>query len=221
MTALCLLYLGCAAEPVSRPFGEPSSASPWRLAILPTQLSVNEDGDSPSVSSDVLTETRICVAMQMPEGPYEVVPLPVVDWAYSPEYGPPSHPEELVEVASATKAQLVLVPEIFSWDRDYYLLHAVARVGIGAKLYDGLTGELLYESRHEQVKNPGNFKIPAGYLSVVAGPIVGLQGIYLSYMCNNVARKIGADLEIFLNPIGPAPSSEIARPESLLDSTQF
>jgi hypothetical protein len=221
LAALFLLCAGCVADTIQTPLGEPSTASPWRLAIMPTQLRVDENGESPSLSADVLREARTCVAMQMPDGPYEVVPLPVVDRAYPPENAPPSHPEEFVEIASATNAQLILVPEIFSWDRNYYLIHAVARVGIGAKLYDGLTGELLYESQHEQVMNQGNFKIPGGYLAVVAGPIVGLQGIYLSYMCNNVAGKIGTDIETFLKASGQDTSSEIARPESPLDSTQL
>jgi hypothetical protein len=46
----------------------------------------------------------------------------------------------------------VLVPETYSWKRRYYLLHGVSRVGITAKIYDGDTGKLLFESMHEQVR---------------------------------------------------------------------
>jgi hypothetical protein len=74
------------------------------------------------------------------------------------------------------------------------VLHGVSRVGITARVYDGATGKLLFESMHEQVKNQGELKIPAGYLAVLAGPILGLQHIHMADMCRNVSLHIGEDM---------------------------
>jgi hypothetical protein len=211
---LLALGSGCASDPVRLQLGEPSTKAPWRLAILPTAQTVNEGEDpAPVVSDDVLREARACIALQIPNGSFEVVPLPIVDRDYPPEYGPPVGPATLIEIGKSVKADLILVPEIFSWDRGYYLLHAVSRVGLRAKLYDGWTGEALYDSAHEQVMNQGNFKIPAGYLAVVAGPIVGLQRMHMSYMCLNVAAEIAKDLDTLPgSPQAGAPEMQSSLP---------
>jgi hypothetical protein len=203
---------GCASDPIRLRLGEPSTKPPWRLAILPT---------APVVSEDVRREVRACIALQIPDGPFEVIPLPIVDRDYPPEHGPPAGPATFVDIGKSLKADLILVPEVFSWDRRYYLLHAVARVGLRAKLYDGWTGEPLYDSAHEQVMNQGNFKIPAGYLAVVAGPIVGLQHIHMSYMCENMAAEIAKDLETLVEPLSSETSEDHTPPADDSTTTPF
>ena len=61
--------------------------------------------------------------------------------------------------------------------------------------------------------NQGNFKIPAGYLAVVAGPIVGLQRMHMSYMCHNVAAEIAKDLDTLpASPRAGAPEMQSSLP---------
>jgi hypothetical protein len=123
-----------------------------------------------------------------------VIPLPIVDQDWPSASHAPATPAGIMAIARALRADLVLVPETYSWGRRYYLIDGVARVGTQVRLYDGRTGALLFQSRHEQVKNAGVFKIPLGPGPAVAGPILGLQHIHMSYMCNEVARQIGEDL---------------------------
>jgi len=198
--AILALTAGCAAEPVRKITGNPGGAPPWRMAVLPAQLNQKDrleaSGNLDKKMAErrrALDETRICVALHVPEDSYEVIPLPVVDRAVPPGTILPPGPEAITSAARALDADLVLVPEIHSWKHRYYVLHAVARVGITARIYDGATGSLLFESRHEQVKNQGELKIPAGYLAVVAGPILGLQHVHMVDMCRNVSLKIGDD----------------------------
>jgi hypothetical protein len=205
---------GCASDPVRLRLGEPSTKAPWRLAILPTAQPSNE-GEEPAhvVSDDVLREARACIALQIPNGPYEVVPLPIVDRDYPPEYGPPAGPATLVDIGKSVKADLILVPEVLSWDRSYYLIHSVTRVGLRARLYDGWTGEALYDSAHEQVMNQGALKIPVWTGGLVYGPIRGLLPFQLRYMCHNVAAEIAKDLETLPgSPQAGAPEMQSSLP---------
>ncbi len=192
---LAALGAGCASKPMRIREGDPSTSPPWRVAVLPTQPPPAEKGKKPvDMAKDALDDTRTCIALQIPPGPFDVIPLPVVDRDRAPAPDAPATPEEIIATARALHADLLLVPEAYSWRRRYYLIHGVARVGAQVKLYDGRTGALLFESRHEQVKNEGTFNIPLGLVPIVAGPILGLQPIHMSYMCNEIARRIGEDL---------------------------
>ncbi|OGP84853.1 MAG: hypothetical protein A2Y95_09195 [Deltaproteobacteria bacterium RBG_13_65_10] len=193
--AAAALAAACASPLLRVREGDPSTLPPWRLAVLPAQPPSGETAKTNgSPARDTLEEARTCVALEIPEGPFEVIPLPLVDRDQPPPLGPHSSPDEVVAAARALHADLVLVPEVTAWHRRYYLIHAVARVGIQARVYDGRTGALLFQSRQEQVKNEGIFKIPLGALPVVVGPILGLQHTHLSYMCDETARRIGEDL---------------------------
>ncbi len=199
--AILSFTAGCAAEPVRKVTAGPAGAPPWRMAVLPAQINPEEKLEAAGKMDQKMTErrkaldeTRVCVTMQIPEDSYRVIPLPDVDRVVPSGTILPPGPQAITAAARALDADLVLVPEIYSWKRRYYVLHAVARVGITARIYDGATGRLLFESRQEQVKNQGQLKIPAGYLAVVAGPVLGLQHVHMADMCRNVSLKIGEDM---------------------------
>jgi hypothetical protein len=141
-----------------------------------------------------LDETRTYVTLHIPGDLYEVIALPLVDRVVPPGTVLRPDPEAIRRVARALHADLVLVAEIYSWRRRYYLIHAESRVGITVRIYDGAKGMLLFESMHEQARNQGVLKIPAGPFAAAAGPIVGLQGLYMADMCRNVSGKIGDDM---------------------------
>ena len=199
--AILTLSAGCVAKPVRKITGKPAGAPPWRIAVLPGQMSEKEQKEAAGKMDERLAERRasieeirVCMTLHVPGDPYEVIPLPVVDRVLPPGTVIPPGPEAIRSAARALDADLVLVPEIRSWKRRYYLLHAVARVGITARVYDGATGKLLFESMHEQVRNQGVLKLPPAPFAVLAGPIVGMQHIYMADMCRNVSAKIGEDL---------------------------
>ncbi len=199
--AILTLSAGCVAKPVRKVTGKPAGPPPWRIAVLPAQMSEKEKKQAAGEMDEKLAERRasldeirVCMTLHIPGHPYEVIPLPVVDRVVPPGTVIPPGPEAIRSAARALRADLVLVPELYSWGRRYYVLHGVARVGITARVYDGATGKLIFESMHEQVKNQGELKIPGGYLAVVAGPIVALQHIYMADMCRNVSAKIGEDM---------------------------
>jgi hypothetical protein len=195
---LAILLSACVAKPVRKFVAQPSSPPPWRLAILPVLPGSMERGKGKmkrlKVSRKTLEEIRSCLTLAMPAEAFEVIPIPYVDEKAAGMDLKSADAPQIQEVARALQADLVLLPGTYSWKRRYYLLHGVARVGIEARLYDGATGELVYRSMREQVKNQGILKIPAGYLAVVAGPILGLQRTHLTDMCHRVSEKISADL---------------------------
>jgi len=199
--AILAVAASCVADPVRRVTGKPAGAPPWRIAVLPAQIGEKEKREAAGKMDQklaerraMLDEIRACMALHVPGDSYEVTPLPLVDRVVPPGTVLSPGPKAITSAARALHADLVLVPEIYSWRRRYYLVHGVSRVGITGRIYDGATGKLLFESIHEQVKNQGELKIPAGYLAVLAGPILGLQHIHMADMCRNVSRKIGEDM---------------------------
>jgi len=199
--AIVALSAGCAAQPVRKVAGNPAGAPPWRIAVLPAQISEKEKREAAGKMDQkmaerraILDEIRTCMALHVPGDSYEVIPLPLVDRVVPPGTVLSPGPKAITSAARALHADLVLVPEIYSWRRRYYLVHGVSRVGITARIYDGATGKLLFESMHEQVRNQGVLKLPPGPFPVLAGPIVGMQHIYMADMCRNVSGKIGEDM---------------------------
>jgi len=199
--AILALSAGCVAQPVRKVAGNSASAPPWRIAVLPAQIGEKEKREAAGKINEkmaerraILDEIRTCMALHVPGDSYEVIPLPLVDRVVPPGTVLSPGPKAITAAARALHADLVLVPEIYSWRRRYYLVHGVSRVGITARIYDGATGKLLFESMHEQVRNQGALKIPAAAGGAVGGPIVGLQHIYMADMCRNVSGKIGEDM---------------------------
>jgi len=203
--ALMVFSAGCAADPVRKVTGRPTGPAPWRIAVLPAQLSPEVKQKAAGKldkmmmkRTKALNEIRTCVVLHIPGDSYEVIALPVVDRALPPGTVLSPDPETIRAAAGALHADLVLVPEIYSWRRRYYLIHVESRVGIGARIYDGATGALLFQSMHEQVRNQGILKIPAGPFAAAAGPIVGMQHIYMADMCQNMSGEIGEDMRALL-----------------------
>lgn len=195
---LAVLAAGCASDPVFRKYGEPPTPAPWRTLLLPvTPASPAEGKEVPDIDIERLEETRACLAIDIPRGPYRLVALPRVDRALSSMEGPLEGKEAMARAGQALGADLVIQPELFAWKRRYYFIHSVARVGLRVKIHDGRTGRLLGESSHERVRNQGILKIPLGYGGAVYGPIRGLLHGQMSLLCDDVAELIGDDLAAF------------------------
>jgi hypothetical protein len=205
---LALLSGGCASDAVYQQEGRPSAPPPWRVVVLPAiAASPGEGKEIPSIDVDVLEETRECLAMGIPRDGFRLVSLPRVDLTIPPSEGPVQDEAAVARAGRAFDADLVILPEVFSWTRKYYVVHSVARVGLRVKVYDGRSGALLLESDHEQVRNQGIQKIPVWTGGLIYGPIRGLLHEQMMYMCDNVADLIGKDLSSFTHsaPGGDKP----------------
>lgn len=192
---LALLAGGCASEPVYTKTGRPPGPPPWRAVLLPVAPASPAEGEEvPVFDVDLLDEVRQCITMEIPQEVVRLISLPRVDHALPLSDGPVEGQERIARAGRALDADLVILPELFSWKRRYYIIHSVARVGVRVKIFDGKTGALLAESGHERLRNQGILKIPVGYGGAVYGPIRGLLHSQMSFLCDDVAALIGEDL---------------------------
>ena len=198
VSMLIITLLGCASEPLVERLADPPGGSSWRIAVLPAEPAPFEAGkESPVFTIETLEEMRECLTLQLPRESFHVISLPRVDEVAPPGAPVPQDPDAIIRLARKLDARVIILPELFSWDRDYYLVHSVARVGLRVSLFDGETGALLFRSSHESVRNEGLLKIPTGYGAVLYGPIRGILHFRMTYLCDRVSSEVALDLGTF------------------------
>jgi len=200
---MVVVIVACASDSVIERLGDPPASADWRVAVLPAApVPSEEGGETPTFDYERLEEIRECVTLQLPRETFDVVSLPRVDAVLASNNPAPPDPDEIVRLARQLDARVVILPELFAWDRDYYFLHSVARVGLRVSLFDGETGAPLFRSRREHVRNQGILKIPVGYGGAVYGPIRGILGFQMSFLCDRVSREIAEDLVAYAGSTG-------------------
>jgi len=193
-----LLTAGCASKPVYRKIANAPGRPPWRVVVLPAIPASPEEGkEVPVFEPGTLDDARTCLALKIPRDAYRLISLPRVDLAIPFDQRPVKGEAAIARAGRAMDADLVIQPELFAWDRSYYVIHSVARVGMRAKLYDGKTGALLGEASREQVRNQGIQKIPLWTGGLIYGPIRGILHEQMAYLCDSVATRLAEDLTAF------------------------
>ncbi len=204
---LIITLLGCASQPFVERLADPPDASSWRIAVLPVKSAPADAGDdTPVFTIETLNEMRECLTLQLPRNAFHVISLPRVDEAAPPGAPLPQDPDAIVRLAQQLDARVIILPELFSWDRDYYIIHSVARVGLRVSLFDGETGAPLFRASRENVRNQGIPKIPVWTGGLIYGPIRGILHFRMAYLCDRVSSEIADDLVTFAHSARTTPT---------------
>ncbi len=202
-----ITLLGCASDPFLERLGDPPDGSSWRVAVLPAVPAPAEAGkETPVFTIETLEEMRECLTLQLPRDTFQVISLPRVNELAPPGAPLPQDPDAIIRLAQELDARAIILPELFSWDRNYYLIHSVARVGLRVRLFDGETGAPLFMTSREDVRNQGIPKIPVWTGGLIYGPIRGVLRFRMAYLCDRVSSKIAHDLVTFAHSASTNPT---------------
>jgi len=97
--------------------------------------------------------------------------------------------------AAALGADAVLLGEVTAWDRSFYLVESIARVGLRLEMRDGVSGALLFECDVSDVERAGISKLPVATdpggaaRAVVGAALQGLGNHALGRLSREVARR--------------------------------
>lgn len=98
--------------------------------------------------------------------------------------------------ADALGADAVVFGEVTEWDREWYLVESVARVGLALELRDGATGGLLYSGEVHDAESSGVSKLPIAYSpdgaaqAVLVQALRGLRNTLFVTLSDDVARQV-------------------------------
>ncbi len=98
--------------------------------------------------------------------------------------------------ADAVGADAVVFGEVTEWDREWYLVESVARVGLSLELRDGATGGLLYAGEVHDAEASGVSKLPIAYSpdgaaqAVLVQALRGLRNTLFVTLSDDVARQV-------------------------------
>lgn len=98
--------------------------------------------------------------------------------------------------ADALGADAVVFGEVTEWDREWYLVESVARVGLALELRDGATGGLLYSGEVHDAEASGISKLPIAYSpdgaaqAVLVQALRGLRNTLFVALSDDVARQV-------------------------------
>ncbi len=98
--------------------------------------------------------------------------------------------------ADALGADAVVFGEVTEWDREWYLVESVARVGLALELRDGATGGLLYSGEVHDAEASGVSKLPIAYSpdgaaqAVLVQALRGLRNTLFVTLSDDVARAV-------------------------------
>jgi hypothetical protein len=88
----------------------------------------------------------------------------------------------------------VLIGEVSRWNRSYYGLESVVRVGLKLKLISAIDNKIIYTAEAEDYKSRGISKIPTGFADLVIEPLRGLDSEIISDLARDVVKSV-------INPI--------------------
>lgn len=103
----------------------------------------------------------------------------------------------------------VLYGKVTKWERSYYGLQTVNKVGLEIKLVSVRDGKELFRAEAEDYDSRGLSKGPTGYASLVVEPIKGLDSAIITDLTRSVIKKMlqplyASDRPEFLNSAPPA-----------------
>ncbi len=119
-------------------------------------------------------------------------------------------------LGEAIGADAVLYGWVLEWDREYYFLESVARVGVRVELCETTTGEVLFEGEAHDAKHAGLSKLPVAYdprgaiQAGVVEPLKGLRNTVLATLADDVSRTIVTGLAPPAEERAAAPAPRIS-----------
>ncbi len=188
-------------------------AEPMRVAILPFAY-LDSDGKIMDLDGELAIDQVALVSSELGERPtqlvrnavqrelsrtaFDLIPYPVIEGAIvhnglSKGLAPDLEkiynikPSELSELLDA---DAILYGKITAWDRSYYGLQTINRVGIELKLINPRTGKELFSAKAEDTDNRGLSKGPTGWTSLAIEPIKGLDNDVISALTARVVKKM-------------------------------
>ena len=88
-------------------------------------------------------------------------------------------PEELVAIAQALGADVVMTGDVTKWDRTYMVLQSTISTALSVTLHDGSTGAPIAHVEDKKSKSKGLAGIPTGIAGAAVAPISGMSKRFL------------------------------------------
>ena len=106
----------------------------------------------------------------------------------------------------------VLFGKVTAWDRSYYGLQTINRVGVDLKLVNAASGKTLFEAQGRDTDNRGLSKGPTGWSSLVIEPVKGLDNAVITDLARSVVTKALDPLYVKSRPpvLASAPPAILA-----------
>ncbi len=205
-----ILASGCAGKFASKIDFDP--AEPLRVAVLPFAF-VDEKGEIVAEDSDLVVDSIPLVSSELGESatafvetlvykelersgldviPHSVVLDNIVHNGLANGLDPDVKklyqlkPRDLCDLLNC---DAVLFGKVTAWDRSYYGLQTINRVGIDLKLVNAATGKTLFEAQGQDTDNRGLSKGPTGWSSLVIEPVKGLDNAVITALAREVVTK--------------------------------
>lgn len=105
-------------------------------------------------------------------------------------------PQELVELL---ECDALLYGTLVRWDREYYGLETVNEIELELKLVSG-EGKTLYTAHASDNSSRGLSKIPTGFVSIVTGPLRGLDSKIIADLSRRMVEKMLSPLFVENRP---------------------
>jgi len=191
---LIFSLIGCAANlSVVKKLNFTPGERVLRVAVLPF---TTNDADA----EEVIAKVREDITANLQEGNFEILELVDID-----KYLDQNNLNSPKEVQSAfirgqinlgldLDADLVVQGHIIEWTKTYLALHSDIELDVELNVYDARTGKLVAKIRKGEIKSSGLSRIPTGYLSVGAAPLLGLRKSVQREVIHNLTRDISQPL---------------------------
>lgn len=232
--ALALIVAtGCAGKFASKIDFDP--AEPLRVAVLPFVF-VNDKGEIVDEDSDSVVDSIPLVSSELGESatafveslvykelersgldviPHSVVHDNIVHNGLANGLEPDLkrvyklNPRDLCDLLNC---DAVLFGKVTAWDRSYYGLQTINRVGIDLKLVNAATGKTLFDAQGQDTDNRGLSKGPTGWSSLVIEPVKGLDNAVITALARSVVTKALDPLYVKSRPpvLASAPPAILA-----------
>lgn len=102
--------------------------------------------------------------------------------------------EDLVAIAEALGADLLMAGDVTKWDRTYMVLQSTISTALAVTLYDGATGAVVARVEDKKSKSRGLAGIPTGIGAAGIAPITGMSKRFLYRSAFDLTESIAGAL---------------------------
>lgn len=90
----------------------------------------------------------------------------------------------------------IMYGKVTNWDRSYYGIQAVSRVGFELKVVSAKSGKVVFETTAYDSDGRGILKGPTGFSDLVVAPLEGLDNSVITGLAKRVVRKAIEPLKV-------------------------